>query len=210
METQRIISRLAAVCLAGLMLAGCQSPGEYYGGTASVPGPAPSLGGAGTGGSGDMLRPGDLVSLTLSGVPQGEEFRSESRVSDDGTVTMPRLPPMRAAGLSTDQVQAEIEGAYRGRGIYTSPTVLVVPLNRWVNVGGEVRQPNRIQYSNDLTVLRAIYAAGGFTEYANKRAVRVLRGGRVVLIDARRAEADPRLDMPLQAGDVVVVTRSIL
>lgn len=216
---QTIIKSILGAACAVLLLAGCGTPaGEVYTGSSAIPdmSPAPaSAAGTGTytpvpaGGDSDLLRPGDIVTLTLAGVPQGEEFRSESRVSDDGSITMPRLPPIQAAGMTSSQVQADVQNAYRSRGIYSNPTVTIVPSSRFINVGGEVRSPQRIQFTNDLTVLRAVFAAGGFTDYANRRSVRVIRGGRVYIVNARAAAGDPRLDMPLKAGDVIQVDRSI-
>ncbi len=62
---------------------------------------------------------------------------------------------------------------------------------RFVNVGGEVKLPQRVQYTGDLTVLSAISAAGGFTEYASQSRVRLLRGSKVINVDIRKVRKHP-------------------
>ena len=74
---------------------------------------------------------------------------------------------------------------------------------------GEVRLPQRVLYTSDMTLIKAIAAAGGFTDYANKRSVRVHRGEQVVQVNAGKALKEPREDLPLKPGDTIEVKRSI-
>jgi len=65
-----------------------------------------------------------------------------------------------------------------------------------------------VAYTPDLTVLAAITAAGGFTEYASQSRVRLYRGMEVVKVDMRKIRKDPGNDIPLQPGDTIEVMRS--
>ncbi len=161
------------------------------------------------GGDSDRLRIGDFLQVKLSGVPTEEARSDEFRINDDGSITMPHLPPVKAAGLTTGQLERQIEEMYRDRRIFSNPSVSVVPGGRFINIIGEVRVPQRIPYTNDLTLLRAIAASGGFTDYANKRSVRIQRGGEMLTVNAGAALKDPNLDEPLRAGDTIEVRRSI-
>ena len=79
---------------------------------------------------------------------------------------------------------------------------------RFVNVGGAVRTPSRVPFTEDMTLLTAINAAGGFNDFADQRKVRVLRGSEVQAYDVRQSRRDPSKDIKLQPGDRVEVPQS--
>jgi len=158
------------------------------------------------------LRSGDTIEIRLGGVPLEEinQVTGEYTVDTRGFVNLPHIGSVQASGLTQDDLQREIEKAYRDAEIYTHPTITVaVPMQaRFVNVGGEVRLPQRVAYTQDLTVLSAINAAGGFTEYASQSRVRLLRGDEVYNVDIKKVRKDPTKDVTLQPGDTVEVLRS--
>ncbi len=118
----------------------------------------------------DLLRVGDVVTVRLSGVPQEDTAIYEIKIGDDGNISMPLLAgSFHAAGATASQLKDQIEAAYRDHHIYSSPNVIIIPESRFVNVSGEIRAPQRIAFTNDLTALRAITACGGFTDYADRR-----------------------------------------
>lgn len=77
-----------------------------------------------------------------------------------------------------------------------------------ISVGGDVKEPRLLEFADDLTVLRVINAAGGFTENADRKKVRLLRDGKVQVIDVKAIVADPAKDIPLQPGDSIEVPQS--
>jgi protein involved in polysaccharide export with SLBB domain len=158
------------------------------------------------------FRTGDTLELRIGGVP-GEETQlvtGSYTVDGEGFINLPHIGKVRAAGLNQAQLQRAVENAYRSGEIYTNPTITVtVPTTlRFVNVSGDVRQPRRVEYTSDLTVLGAISAAGGFTDYADQRKVRVMRAGRVQIIDIKAVRANPSLDIQLLPGDQIEVPQS--
>jgi protein involved in polysaccharide export with SLBB domain len=159
------------------------------------------------------LRVGDPVELKIAGVPSEEQTQVNNiyTVDASGTVNLPYINKVRAEGLTPAQLSAAIEGAYRSNGIYTNPTITIVmqPNARFVNVGGAVRTPTRVPFTEDMTLLTAINAAGGFNDFADQRKVRVLRGNEVRAYDVRQARRDPSKDIKLQPGDRVEVPQSI-
>jgi polysaccharide biosynthesis/export protein VpsN len=53
-----------------------------------------------------------------------------------------------------------------------------------------------------------INAGGGFTEYANRKKVRLLRDGKVTVVDVTAIIGDPAKDIPLKPGDSIEVPQS--
>lgn len=158
------------------------------------------------------FRPGDTIELRIGGVPPQETqlITGPYTVDDEGFINLPHVGKVRAAGLSQAALQRAVEGAYRSGEVYTNPTITItVPTTlRFVNVSGDVRSPRRVEYTSDLTVLGAISAAGGFTDYANQRQVRLLRDGRVQIVDVRAVRSNPTLDIKLLPGDQIEVPQS--
>lgn len=158
------------------------------------------------------LRVGDQVEIRLGGVP-GDEISAVTgiyTVDGEGAVNLPHIGKVRAAGMTQSQLQSAIEGAYKSQQIYTNPSITVaVPTTaRFVDVGGDVRAPQRVAFTPDLTVLGAITASGGFTEYANQSKVRLLRDNQVTMIDIKEVRRDPSRDLKLRPGDKIEVPRS--
>ena len=158
------------------------------------------------------FRIGDTMELRIGGVPSEETqlVTGPYTVDGEGFINLPHIGKVRAAGLSQAQLQRSIEAAYRGGEIYTNPTITITVPNvaRFVNVSGDVRQPRRVEYTTDLTVLGAISAAGGFTDFADQRKVRLLREKDVRIIDVKAVRANPALDIVLLPGDRIEVPQS--
>lgn len=158
------------------------------------------------------LRAGDSIELRLGGVPIEEiqQVTGTYTVDTAGFVNVPSIGRVKASGLTQEAFQTEVENRYRAKGYYANPTVTVsVPLAaRFVNVGGEVKLPQRVVYTPDLTILSAITAAGGFTEYASQSRVRLYRGMESIPVNMRRIRRNPGYDIPLQPGDTIEVMRS--
>lgn len=77
-----------------------------------------------------------------------------------------------------------------------------------ISIGGDVRSPQLLDYADDLTLMRAIMAAGGLTEYANQKQVRLTRDGKVIILNLQEIRKDPSKDIPLQPGDSIDVPQS--
>jgi len=158
------------------------------------------------------LRIGDPVELKISGVPSEEQAQVNNiyTVDANGTVNMPYINKVKADGLTPAELASSIEGSYRAGKIYTNPTITIVmaPTARFVNVGGAVRAPSRVPFTEDMTLLTAINASGGFNDFADQRKVRVMRGRDVKVYDVRESRRDPSRDIKLQPGDRIEVPQS--
>jgi protein involved in polysaccharide export with SLBB domain len=71
---------------------------------------------------------------------------------------------------------------------------------RFVAVGGAVRAPQRIVWTEDLTVLAAISATGGVTDAA-KDHIRLTRGQETRTLSRKQMLTDAKKDESLRPGD---------
>jgi polysaccharide export outer membrane protein len=161
-----------------------------------------------------VLRPSDTIQLKISGVPASDikAVTGEYMIDGQGYVNMPNLGRIKIAGLSISAAQTAIEAGYRSHDIYTRPSITIAmgTQHRWVNVDGEVRNPQRIAYKPDLTVLASINAAGGFSASADEHKVQLLRADEVMVIDIKKVQADPTLDIPVEPGDRIQIPKDVL
>ena len=137
---------------------------------------------------------------------------AEVPVRPDGMITVPLIDDVQAAGLTPDELKASITEKLSD--YVQSPTVTVVvlaPLSKRAYVLGEVRSAGPISLGSDMSVLDAITAAGGFTPFAKKSSVRVLRrvDGKELDYtfdyDAFVAGKAPGTNVLLHPGDTVLV-----
>jgi protein involved in polysaccharide export with SLBB domain len=158
------------------------------------------------------LRVGDPVELRIGGVPNEEQIQVNNTYTIDasGTINLPYINKIQAAGLTPAQVARSIEESYRAGKVFTNPNITITmgPTSRFVNVGGSVRTPSRVPFTEDMTLLAAINAAGGFNDFADQKRVRLLRGNEVKMYDVRQFRRDPSLDVKLQPGDRVEVPQT--
>ncbi len=155
------------------------------------------------------LRVGDMVQLRISGVPAEEigQFSNTYTIDGNGTVNLPYIGHIQAAGLQPSELQARIEAKLRSEQIYTHPTITIATevSARFVNVGGNVRSPGRVVHTADLSLMTAINAAGGLNEFADQRKVRLIRNDKVTIYDMRALKKDPSLDPRVLPGDQIDV-----
>jgi protein involved in polysaccharide export with SLBB domain len=167
---------------------------------------------AGTGFAQATLRVGDPLDIKIGGVPFEEQQQVNNTYTIDagGTINLPYINKLKAEGLTPAELARSIEESYRAKKVFTNPniTILMQPMARFVNVGGSVRQPMRVPFTEDLTLLAAINGAGGFNDFADQKHVRVLRGNEVKVYDVRQFRKDPSQDVKLRPGDRVEVPQS--
>lgn len=137
----------------------------------------------------------DQIRVTVFG---HDDLSGQFNVTSNGTVSLPLIGDVTAAGLTIsefiDRTQEKLAAGY-----LKEPRVSAEVLNfRPYYILGEVNQPGEYPYSTDLTVLKAIATAGGYTYRANKREV-MIKG----LDDTaeRKILLTPNTD--LQPGDTV-------
>ena len=87
-------------------------------------------------------------------------------------------------------------------------TVTIVSTNQLIFVGGEVRQPGRFVWNDNLTVTNAIAMAGGFTDFANRSRLEMHRSnGTQERYSYGRIVSGLTNNPPLKPNDQIVVPK---
>jgi protein involved in polysaccharide export with SLBB domain len=93
---------------------------------------------------------------------------------------------------------------------YKYLTVTITPMLQFYFVGGEVRSPGRYEHVGKMTVRKALQSAGDFTDFANKKKVKLTRTtGEKHTINAIKALNNPELDLEVLPGDTIHVPRRV-
>lgn len=202
-------------CLAAVIaLAGCRDVDPYQ----PIPEPNTPAPEMGTEPAGTPAMPMDTTNYTLR---VGDELQVNffdvnppippitDQIKEDGTITLIYNEKFDAAGKTISQLQTTVHDYYVPAYVKYM-TVNIVPANRSYTVEGEVRTPNRFPYPGHMTVLQAIATAGGFTDFANRRKVKVTRADhRQFIVNCVKALDDPDLDVEIFPGDTIYVPHTI-
>lgn len=157
----------------------------------------------------DLLRSGDKLTIAYADIPGAMEPHEET-IREDGTITLPLIGTVTAAGKTAGALQQEIHTLYVPK-YYRRLTVTVKTESRFYSVQGDVKNPSLQPYIGEMTVLKAIASAGDFTDFANKTKVKLRRtNGQEFIVDCERAMRDSSLDLPVYAGDQIFVPRRLL
>ena len=146
--------------------------------------------------TGFLLGPEDELEITVWG---NKDLTRITAVRPDGLISMPIIGDVQAAGLTADALAQRIADRLK-QFVATNPSVSVSvrELNSYsVYVLGEVTKPGKFQLKSYVTVLQAISMAGGFTEWAKKNKLQVVRSTQNG--DHQRQE----LHIPIRYDDLV-------
>jgi len=155
-----------------------------------------------------ILGPSDVIRVS---VWQESDLTTSVTVRPDGKVSLPLIGEVDVAGRTAVAVEQEIRTRLS---VYLDTPIVVVIVDQinspQISVLGEVGAPNRFVMLQQLTVLDAIALAGGFTQFADRDEVIVLRreGTRVTRIKVNvKRLLDGRSEAPffLRPADTVYV-----
>jgi polysaccharide export outer membrane protein len=138
-------------------------------------------------------------------------------IRPDGMISMPIIGDVQAAGLTSDQLAEKITKRLKDFKENPSVSVSVKEVNSYtVFLLGEVVKPGKYQLKSYTTILQAISMAGGFTPFASKNKLQVIRN----ITNGDGAWREVRLSMPyddilsgrgdpeyfmIKAGDTIVI-----
>lgn len=173
---------------------------------------------------------GDVIEVSIWEAPPGSLFGStaidprtgsssarltalpEQMVNREGTINVPFVGAVRAAGRSLPDIEADIVKGLKAKA--NQPQVMLrVTRNASSNVTvvGEVASSVRMPLTaKGERLLDALAAAGGVRQPVGKMTLQVTRGRQVQSMALDAVIQDPRQNIPLQAGDVVTALHAPL
>jgi polysaccharide export outer membrane protein len=153
---------------------------------------------------------GDLLEITTWKEP--DFSRENVLVRSDGKISFPLVNDFPAAGLSPMELKFNLEKALKAYVEHPVVTVTVTnPGSQKFYILGEVMRTGEYPLIKQLTVLQAFALAGGFTEWASKKEIILLRheGGqdkiyRINYKEITKGE-DFSQNLKLKADDTIIV-----
>jgi polysaccharide export outer membrane protein len=155
-----------------------------------------------------VIGPEDVLQIT---VWQEASLSGTFPVRPDGMISMVLLGDVKAAGLTSTQLSAQLTSDYKKYIQNPIVTVLVQQFNsQKIYFVGEVGKVGPVALTPGMTVLQAIASAGGLTPYAHKKRIYILRGpqGKQEKLPFNYKAAlrgDATQNVTLQPDDTVVV-----
>jgi polysaccharide biosynthesis/export protein len=158
-----------------------------------------------------LLAPGDAVEITFPGATNMSGIR---RIGPEGTITLPLVGPVQAAGLTVADLEVDLEKRFEKELNDKDVVVAIAGSANVVYVSGSVARPGRVALDRPMTVLEAILEVGGFTPDANMKKVTISRyeenGNVTYSVDLKPLfEGGPVSRFYLKPRDVVYVPKKI-
>lgn len=155
------------------------------------------------------IGPEDVLDISVWG---DEQVSRTVPVRPDGRISLPLLNDVQAAGLTPAELTHVLTERLSRHLTDPRVSVIVQEIHSFkVSVIGEVKTPGRYELKSEATVLDVLARAGGFTEFASRSRILILRHrGKTVeriRFDYQRfvsTDEHPQ-EVYVQPGDIVVV-----
>lgn len=153
---------------------------------------------------------GDILEITIWKEP--DLSRPEVLVRTDGKISFPLLNDVQAAGLTPMEMKKNMETGLKE--FIATPFVTITvtnPQSQRIYILGEVVNTGEYPLTKNLTVLQAFALAGGFTEWASKNEIILMRkeGGKDTLYRINYKNIikgkDLNQNLLLKADDTIIV-----
>jgi len=154
------------------------------------------------------LTPGDKIRIE---VYRDAQLSQSLQIRPDGKVTLPLLGDIPAAGRTALELRDDVSNSLKD--YITNPVVTVMVVEatpQVVYVMGEVQKPGTLELINGrLSIMQALAMAGGFTDFANRKDIRIQRKGakgmEVLKFNYKQALNESKEPLQLLPGDTVIV-----
>ena len=140
------------------------------------------------------------------------DMSADVTVRPDGIITLPLIGDLRVIGLAPDALRMQIQNEAAKYVNDANVTVIVKQVNsRKVFITGQVTRPGEYPLTASRNVMQIIALAGGLTEYADAKNIKIMRGGQaqttVFNFNYREVERGKNLpqNIQLKPGDTLIV-----
>ena len=146
------------------------------------------------------LNAGDLISIKVF---DEDDLHLEARLTDAGTISYPFLGEIQVRGRTVGELEQVITSGLKGDYLINPRVNVTIVEYRKFFVRGEVKKPGGFSFEPGLTLEKAIALAGGFSQRANKKDVKVTRQ-----ISGAKREESIAIDGAVYPGDIINVEES--
>lgn len=162
-----------------------------------------------------LLQAGDRLNVKI--YPEDEYIKGgEVEVSSEGSITLPLVGKIQVAGKNVQESERAI-GELLEVDYIVDPQVVIEVLKYQAGtyvVLGQVTKPGTYSFppgALKITLLQAVSSAGGFSEVANIKKIKVMRKktGDVLHVNAEEIISGKSSDVEIKADDVVHVSESL-
>ena len=144
---------------------------------------------------GFVLGPEDVIEVVVWKTP---ELSRQVVIRPDGKISLALIGDVVASGLTADQLAQKILEKYKAFKENPSVSVNVIEVNSYyVFIVGEVINPGKLPLKSYTTVLQAMSLAGGFSQFASRNNILVIRN----VIDEEGKPKEIRI--PLRYSDLI-------
>ncbi len=167
-----------------------------------------------------VMQTGDRVKITI--YPEDDHIKgAEMEISSEGNITLPLVGKVALVGKKAIESEREI-AAILDRDYLVNPEVVIEVTDKYASekeksvvLLGQVKSPGSQSFpkAGRFTLLQAIAVAGGFSDVANIKKIKIIRGGdaqgEVLRANAEDIIGGKKPDIDLEDGDIINVAESI-
>ena len=163
---------------------------------------------------GFVLGPEDVIEVVVWRTP---DLSRQVVIRPDGKVSLPLIGDVPASGMTADQLASDIVERFKAYKENPSVSVNVLEVNSYyVFVVGEVLVPGKLSLKSYTTILQVLSLAGGFTQFASRNDIKVIRNvtnaeGKIkelripLRYDDLISEEGSLYNLTLKSGDTIIV-----
>jgi polysaccharide biosynthesis/export protein len=210
-------SKLALALSVGAALSGCAIGGRS---TGNVLPPATFVGADESAAPSEKYVIGALDQLNIF-VWRNADLGGKVQVRPDGMITTPLIPDLQAAGKTPSDLADDIRAALTKYVDDPRVTVMVETFqgsfSQQIRVVGATEKPASLPYRANMTLLDAMIAVGGLSEFAAGDHARLIRHDQAtgsqkeydLKIARLLKKGDTRANVRLEPGDVIIIPESM-
>ena len=167
-----------------------------------------------------ILQTGDHIKITI--YPEDDLIKGATmEISSEGNITLPLVGKVAVAGKPSTEAEHAI-AEILDRDYIVNPEVVIEVVEKYgaekektVVLLGQVKNPGSHPFpkTEHFTLLQAIAIAGGFSDIANIKKIKIIRGGaekgEVLRANAEDIISGNKPDIDLEDGDIINVAESL-
>jgi polysaccharide export outer membrane protein len=162
-----------------------------------------------------LIGPGDNLNVFVWHNP---DLSVTAPVRPDGKISLPLVNDVTAAGKTPTDLATDVQQQLKK--FVNDPVVTVIvssfvgPYSEQIRVVGQAAKPQALSYRSGMTVLDAMIAVGGLTQFASGNRAKLVRtvDGKETAYSLRLSDllqdGDVSANSPLQPGDMIIIPQT--